>query len=69
MVRGIVHRLSSNASSLIDAHDSEKVICINLIRAHHSVGKVILHLKFTPKYRRGIFMDETVKRACEDSFL
>jgi len=41
---------------------------MELIRGHHSVGEANLHLQFTPKYRRDIFRDKTVKRVCEKSF-
>lgn len=39
-----------------------------MMRGHHSVGEANLHLQFTPKYRRDVFMDEVVKRVCEESF-
>ena len=40
-----------------------------LMRGHHSIGEANLHLQFTPKYRRDVFRDEAIKRACEESFL
>ncbi|MFP3951110.1 MAG: IS200/IS605 family transposase [Candidatus Bathyarchaeia archaeon] len=41
---------------------------MKLIRDHHSIGEANLHLQFTPKYRRDIFRDKTVKRVCKESF-
>jgi REP element-mobilizing transposase RayT len=41
---------------------------MQLMRGHHSVGEANLHLQFTPKYRRDVFVDRAVKRACEESF-
>jgi len=41
---------------------------MRLVRGHHSVGEANLHLQFTPKYRRDIFRDKTVKKVCEESF-
>jgi len=41
---------------------------MELMRGHHSVGEANLHLQFTPKYRRDVFRDETVKKVCEESF-
>jgi len=41
---------------------------MELMRGHHSIGEANLHLQFTPKYRRDVFRDEEVKRACEESF-
>ena len=46
----------------------EEVICVQLMRGNHSVGEANLHLQFTPKYRRDIFVDTLVKMACEESF-
>lgn len=41
---------------------------MKLIRSNHSVGEANYHLQLTPKYRRKIFKDEVVKKACEASF-
>ncbi len=41
---------------------------MELVRSAHSLGEANFHLQFTPKYRRDIFRDGEVKRACEDSF-
>jgi len=35
----------------------------------HSLGESNFHFKFTPKYRRDVFRDVIIKKACEDSFL
>ena len=36
-----------------------------LVSGAHSLGEANIHFQFTPKYRRDIFRDEGVKRACE----
>ena len=36
--------------------------------SRHAVGGANFHLQFTPKYRRDVFRDEAIKRACEESF-
>ena len=46
----------------------EGVIYMKLIRSSHAVGEANYHLQLTPKYRRKIFNDEEVKKACEASF-
>jgi len=35
----------------------------------HSLGESNFHFQFTPKYRRDIFRDVIIKKACEESFL
>jgi putative transposase len=35
----------------------------------HSYGESYLHLQFTPKYRRRVFEDKTIKRACKNLML
>lgn len=41
---------------------------LKLLSDCHSVGEANLHLQFTPKYRRPIFVDEVVRSACELAF-
>jgi putative transposase len=41
---------------------------MELVRSAHSLGEANFHLQFTPKYRRDVFRDGEVKRACEESF-
>jgi putative transposase len=36
--------------------------------SRHSVGESNFHFQFTPKYRRDIFKDAILKKACESSF-
>jgi putative transposase len=35
----------------------------------HSLGESNFHFQFTPKYRRDVFRDVIIKKACEESFL
>ncbi len=35
----------------------------------HSLGESNYHFQFTPKYRRDVFRDVIIKKACEESFL
>ena len=35
------------------------------VRSKHSLGEANYHFQFTPKYRRAIFKDVVVKKACE----
>ncbi len=35
----------------------------------HSLGESNFHFQFTPKYRRDMFRDVIIKKACEESFL
>jgi hypothetical protein len=41
---------------------------MELVRSPHSLGEANFHLQFTPKYRRDVFRDGEVKKACEESF-
>jgi len=41
---------------------------MKFVSSSHSFGEVALHLQFTPKYRRKIFMCSLLKEACEASF-
>ncbi len=34
----------------------------------HCFGEANIHFQFTPKYRRGVFKDSALRRACEESF-
>jgi putative transposase len=38
-------------------------------RYSHSLGESNYHFQFTPKYRRDVFRDVILKKACEESFL
>ncbi len=38
-------------------------------RYSHSLGESNYHFQFTPKYRRDVFRDVILKKACEKSFL
>jgi REP element-mobilizing transposase RayT len=38
-------------------------------RYSHSLGESNHHFQFTPKYRRDVFRDVVLKKACEKSFL
>lgn len=42
---------------------------LKLLRNSHSVGESNFHLQFTPKYRKGVFYNETIKAECERLFL
>ena len=37
-------------------------------RSRHTVGGANFHLQFTPKYRRRVFEDETIREACREAF-
>ncbi|MFQ6052419.1 MAG: transposase, partial [Candidatus Hydrothermarchaeota archaeon] len=39
---------------------------MRLVSSSHSVGRQTM--QFTPKYRRDIFKDEMVKKACAEAF-
>ncbi|MDD5162941.1 MAG: IS200/IS605 family transposase [Candidatus ainarchaeum sp.] len=39
-----------------------------LFESAHCVGESNLHLQFTPKYRKPVFEDEVVRKACELAF-
>ena len=39
-----------------------------LFQSAHCVGESNLHLQFTPKYRRSVFEDEIIRKACELAF-
>ncbi len=38
-------------------------------KSSHSLGESNFHFQFTPKYRRDVFKDVILKKACEESFL
>ncbi len=38
-------------------------------KSSHSLGESNFHFQFTPKYRRDLFKDVILKKACEESFL
>jgi REP element-mobilizing transposase RayT len=40
-----------------------------IVHAGHNVGEANYHFQFTPKYRRKVFKDETIKRACKSAFM
>ncbi len=35
-------------------------------RSSHSLGESNYHFQFTPKYRRDVFRDVIIKKACEE---
>ena len=41
---------------------------MELTSANHTVGVSALHLQFTPKYRRKVFMNGILQKACRERF-
>jgi len=41
---------------------------MKLVKHSHSVGETNYHIQITPKYRRAVFRDLELKKACETSF-
>ena len=39
-----------------------------IVSSSHSYGGSNYHLQFTPKYRRGVFVDKDIRKACEEVF-